>query len=110
MRRATYYLNSGREVDIHVDNNVFIAQDGYLDQKHTFDHFPTWQEVSAIWREEKAFIQVEYDPDYSSHSKFVYIPVNKNVETEFERITGFPQSCIIHYCPDELCNESGEPL
>lgn len=65
MRRATYYLNSGREVDIHVDNNVFIAQDGYLDQKHTFDHFPTWQEVSA---------------------------------------------CIIHYCPDELCNESGEPL
>jgi hypothetical protein len=60
------------------------------------------------------FIQVEYDPEfaggnYSKVGQFAYIPANeKDIETAFEKQTGYPKSCIIHYCPDELYTEKGE--
>lgn len=52
MRIATYYLETGREVDIYLDmeTGVFTAQDAYLSEKWDFGkQFPTWNDVSAKW-------------------------------------------------------------
>lgn len=60
------------------------------------------------------FIQVEYDPDfaggnYDKVGQLAYIPVTeKDIEIAFEKQTGYPRTCIVHYCPDELYTEDGE--
>lgn len=49
MRVATYYLESGREVDVYSYGSSYTAQDAFLEEITEFDHFPTWNEVSEKW-------------------------------------------------------------
>jgi hypothetical protein len=57
MRLATYYLEDGREVDIHrysKDGKVdHLAQDAYIDCHLWYFgmKFPSWEEVQAKWKE-----------------------------------------------------------
>jgi hypothetical protein len=65
-------------------------------------------------------VQVEFDPnyyggDYSSVGQFVYLPHSAfeddaDLELAFEKQTGLPRCCIIHYCLDDLYTADGEPL
>jgi hypothetical protein len=49
-RKATYYLKSGREVDIfEKSDGRIVAKDGYLSTEWNFDHFPSFEEVQAKW-------------------------------------------------------------
>jgi hypothetical protein len=63
--------------------------------------------------EPKTFIRVEYDPNfcggnYSGVGKFVLLPSDtENVEEAFEKKTGLPHCCIVHYSEDELYDEDG---
>lgn len=51
MRIATYYLETGREVDIYLNDGTFTAQDAYLDTQWDFNSYPSWNDVSAKWLE-----------------------------------------------------------
>jgi hypothetical protein len=63
------------------------------------------------------FIEVEYDLEYSGGNysdvgDFAMIPVELvdklGVEAAFEKHTGHDRVHIIHYCPDDRYNASGE--
>lgn len=54
MRIATYYLETGREVDIYLntETGVFTAEDAFLSTCWDFGkQYPTWNDVSAKWIE-----------------------------------------------------------
>jgi len=51
-RIATFYLKSGREVDIFHSSSGYKAQDAYLETKHNFGrNFPTLKAVEEKWQE-----------------------------------------------------------
>jgi len=49
MRLATYYLATGREVDIYLnEDGTYTAKDAFLSESLDFGkHFPTWDDVSS---------------------------------------------------------------
>jgi hypothetical protein len=57
MRIMTYYLETGREVDIHFNgddtfDDIFTAVDAFHNVEWEFGkHYPTWNDVSAKWIE-----------------------------------------------------------
>lgn len=62
---------------------------------------------------DKKYIEVEYDKeyyggDYNGVGDFILVPYKKNIEREFEKLTGLNRKHIIHYSCDELYNKDGE--
>lgn len=66
-----------------------------------------------------AYIKVEYDPEFSGGNydgigRFEMIPLGEvgdtedAVESAFERRTGLPRTCVVHWCSDELVDAGGE--
>lgn len=63
----------------------------------------------------KAFIRVEYDPEYCGGNytkvgKFVNVPSEAahDIESAFEKQTGLPRDCIVFYTTDEYFDENGD--
>lgn len=75
-------------------------------------------EVKRMMSEPHAQIEFDldfYGGDYSSVGHFVYIPHSAfdddaGIELAFEKQTGLPRRCIIHYCLDDVYTADGEPL